>query len=234
MIDDHGITRRRALGWLGAGPIALLPFARTHAADGGAPVDCVLTPAQTEGPYFVDERLNRSDIRSDPTTGVVKSGVPLELDLHVHAVAARACAPIANALVDIWHCDAAGVYSDVDQARGRKFLRGYQVSDTAGRVRFVTIFPGWYPGRTAHIHFKVRSDGVNDRGYELTSQLYFDDAVSERVYAYPAYGGAARQARRTRNEADFVYRSGGKSLMLPLVARDGGYAARFDIGVRVG
>ena len=233
MIDERGVSRRRALTLLGASPIALLPFARTRAAESAA-VDCILTPAQTEGPYFVDERLNRSDIRSDPTTGTLKSGVPLELELYVHAVAAAACKPIANALVDIWHCDAAGVYSDVDDARGRKFLRGYQVSDNGGRVSFMTIFPGWYPGRTAHIHFKVRSDGANDRSYELTSQLYFDDAVSERVYAYPAYGGAARGARRTRNDADFLYRSGGKSLTLPLVARDGGYAARFDIGVRVG
>src|SRR5687767_9142353 len=123
---------------------------------------CVVSPQQTEGPYFVDERLLRSDVRSDPATGTVKAGAPLDLALSIAQVtAAGACAPLAGALVDIWQCDAMGAYSDArDQSfntTGQKFLRGYQVTDADGRVRFTTIYPGWYPGRAVHIHFKVRT-----------------------------------------------------------------------------
>src|SRR3972149_6977430 len=74
---------------------------------------CVVRPGQTEGPYFVDEKLNRSDIRSDPSDGSVKEGVPLQLTLRVHQISGTDCTPLAGAMVDIWHCDALGVYSDV-------------------------------------------------------------------------------------------------------------------------
>jgi protocatechuate 3,4-dioxygenase beta subunit len=148
----------------------------------GAAPGCVLTPEQTEGPYFVDVRLNRSDIRADvrsgPGAGVVAAGVPLALALRVLDTGAG-CRPVAGALVDIWHCDAAGVYSDaVDpgfDSRGHTFLRGYQVSGSDGVLRFLTIYPGWYRGRAVHIHFKVRTS----TGGEFTSQLYFDEAVTD-------------------------------------------------------
>jgi len=191
---------------------------------------CALTPDQTEGPYFVDEHLERSDIRADPATGALTQGVVLQLDLGVVAIDGTRCMPVANALVDIWQCDAVGRYSDVDANRRSRFLRGYQVTDANGRVRFTTIYPGAYPGRTVHIHFKVRRQ--DPRHEVFTSQFYFDDALTDRVHAAPAY--AAARERRMRNTRDGLYRDGGNRLTLDVVERDDALAASYDIGVRVG
>ena len=231
--DNRGriLTRREALAAIGASTIAIwtLGSGRAYAAQ-GSPA-CIATPQQTEGPFFVDERLNRSDVRSDPATGAVADGIALTLSLSVHAISASRCAALPGAIVDIWHCDAAGNYSDVAGVRG-KFLRGYQIADGEGRVRFVTIYPGWYPGRAVHIHFKVRGEAPSARRYELTSQLYFDDALSDRVFAHRPYG--ERGARRVRNGGDYLYRNGnGRELMLAPVESEQGYAAQFDIGLRV-
>src|SRR6266545_3631870 len=148
---------------------------------------CVVRPEQTEGPYFVDERLHRSDIRSDPTNGQVRSGTPLALTLAISRINAGDCLPLAGAQVDIWHCDALGVYSDVRDPGfstvGQRFLRGYQMTDSKGEAKFLTIYPGWYEGRTVHIHFKIRTAPQAGRSFEFTSQIYFDDAFSDRVYA---------------------------------------------------
>jgi protocatechuate 3,4-dioxygenase beta subunit len=229
MKREFRIDRRAALARIGGGALALLPLEVVRATEGSAMPACVVTPAQTEGPYFVDERLNRIDVRADPGNGAVKEGVPLKLKLVAHAIAGSACAALAGAIVDIWHCDARGVYSDVDEAKGQKFLRGYQTTGGDGSVDFVTIYPGWYPGRAAHIHFKVRGRTTQGRGYEFTSQLYFDEATSDRVYARAPYKDAGR---RTRNDDDFLYRHGGKALTLALAPDGGGYAAQFDIGLR--
>ena len=230
----RAMSRRDALSLIGAAACSLVPFDAARAADTNSRLSCVATPTQTEGPYFVDERLNRADIRSDPASGTVKEGVPLKLRLFVHAIAAGTCAPVAGAVVDVWHCDATGVYSDINDSgsntAGHKFLRGYQVTGDDGGVEFVTIYPGWYQGRTAHIHFKIRGGPAGGRGYAFTSQLYFDEATSDRVYARAPYAGTVR---RTRNDADFIYRSGGKELTLALVPDSSGYAARFDVGLRM-
>jgi protocatechuate 3,4-dioxygenase beta subunit len=231
---DHSsgrvMSRREALSLLGTGALSLMPFAAAHATDARA-ASCIATAEQTEGPYFVDERLRRADIRSDPTTGVVKDGVPLKLRLVVQSISAKGCVPLAGAVVDLWQCDSAGVYSDVDDARGQKFLRGYQVTDASGGVDFVTIYPGWYPGRTAHIHFKIRGDGPAGRTYAFTSQFYFDDAISDRVFARAPYAG--RGSRTVRNSRDFIYRDGGRELTLPVVERDGAFEASFGVGLRM-
>src|SRR5262249_47377991 len=119
----------------------------------------VVTPAETEGPYFVDENLNRSDLTSNTTDANVLNAVPLTLQLKVYRVNGSAITPLTGAHVDVWHADANGVYSD-EQAlntAGQTFLRGYQVTDSSGAVQFTTIYPGWYRGRTVHIHFKVRT-----------------------------------------------------------------------------
>jgi protocatechuate 3,4-dioxygenase beta subunit len=103
-------------------------------------VACIVTPDQTEGPYFVDEMLNRSDITVDPTDGSVKPGLPLRLGFVVYRVDGEACEPIEGAMVDVWHCDHLGVYSDVVDATigfdttGQMFLRGFQVTDASGAV----------------------------------------------------------------------------------------------------
>lgn len=162
--SGHLLSRRQVVSLLGATGVFWLIggalFSRQASASSDVP-SCVVRPEQTEGPYFVDEGLNRSDIRTDPTTGQVKAGTALTLTLQIFRVGSRDCAPLAGAHVDIWHCDALGVYSDVRDAGfntiGQKFLRGYQISDARGEAKFVTIYPGWYAGRTVHIHVKVRT-----------------------------------------------------------------------------
>ena len=196
---------------------------------------CIVRPEQTEGPYFVDDRLNRSDIRSDPSDGSVKEGVPLQLTLHIHQISGNACTSLAGAMVDIWHCDALGVYSDVRDrsfdTRGKKFLRGYQVTDTNGAAKFLTIYPGWYPGRAVHIHFKIRTNPESRRGYEFTSQLYFDEALTDQIYAQAPY--AANGHRTSRNKQDGIFRDGGDQLILQLTRQPPGCVGTFDIGLQM-
>jgi protocatechuate 3,4-dioxygenase beta subunit len=143
---------------------------------------CVVTPEQTEGPYFVEEHLHRSDIRFDPGDGSVRPGLPLKLQIHVQVIDRVGCRPLAGAVVDIWHCDAQGMYSDVSERRfqsvGSRFLRGDQVTDASGAVRFATIYPGWYPGRAVHIHLEIRTQPDAANRLQWTSQLYFDDAIT--------------------------------------------------------
>jgi protocatechuate 3,4-dioxygenase beta subunit len=198
---------------------------------------CIVRPAQTEGPYFVDEKLRRSDIRSDPSDGSTRDGVRLGLAFAVSRIDGGSCAPFEGVVVDIWHCDAAGIYSDVrDPAfdtAGRKFLRGYQVTDANGAASFVTVYPGWYQGRTVHVHFKLRTDPGADVALEFTSQLYFDDALTDVVHARQPY--AARGPRTVRNDGDGIYRNGGSALLLTVVDDgSGGYLATFDVGIDAG
>ncbi|MBE9138970.1 intradiol ring-cleavage dioxygenase [Nodosilinea sp. LEGE 07088] len=196
---------------------------------------CTVRPQQTAGPFFVDEGLNRSDIRPDPTTGAVKPGLPLTLQFRVSQVGSNACLPLAGAMVDVWHCDAAGVYSDVADRRastvGQKFLRGSQVTNADGIAEFITVYPGWYPGRAVHIHFKIRGSSVAGQNYEFTSQLYFDDALSDRIYAQAPYRD--RGQRPTRNSNDGIFRSGGEQLTLPIAQAEEGYIGRFEIGLEL-
>ena len=137
---------------------------------------CVVVPAQTEGPYFVDQRLRRADLRADPESGTITAGLPLTLTINVSRIENGECAPLTGAVVDIWQCDVDGEYSDVldrgrrFDTRGQRFLRGYQVVDQDGRVQFTTIYPGWYPGRAVHIHFKIRTSMTAGRAGEFTSQ----------------------------------------------------------------
>ena len=190
---------------------------------------CVARPEMTEGPYFVDVRLDRSDIRSDSNTGVVKEGAPLLLTFRLSQIGGNACTPLPGALVDVWHCDAQGVYSGVTDrsftTTSENWLRGYQVTDAGGVAAFATIYPGWYPGRTVHIHFKVRTDPDSAQGYEFTSQLFFDDALTDQVLAQPPYNV---QGSRTLNSQDGIYDD---LLLLTVTPAAEGYAAIFDLGL---
>lgn len=233
------LTRREALTILGASGFALLAgnSAGQGRRAGPHPVvpSCVARPEQTEGPYFVDERLNRSDLRSDPSDGVLKPGVPLALALAISRIRGRDCIPLPGAQVDLWHCDADGIYSDVTdpdfRTVGHKFLRGYQRTDARGTVRFTTIYPGWYPGRTVHIHFKIRTAPSSSKTFAFTSQLYFDDALTDRVHALAPY--AARGPRTMRNDGDRIFRDGGSQLMLAPTANRDGYVANFALGLQM-
>jgi protocatechuate 3,4-dioxygenase beta subunit len=238
--QDRFRNRRKMLALLGVTGVNALSSHSSASSGGGGELSrrtpaCVVTPAQTEGPYFVDERLHRSDVRSDPSDGSVKEGLPLALEIRVLSVAQTGCVPLRDAVVDIWQCDARGVYSDVIdfsfQTRGKKFLRGYQATDTNGIARFLTIYPGSYPGRTVHIHFKIRTKGKYRWAHELTSQFYFDDTLTDRVHAQPPYTSAKSRLPRTRNEQDSIYRAGGNQLVLTLVETNQGYVATFDVGL---
>lgn len=233
------LTRREMLALLGgsgaalAGGMALFDPRRLAAT----PLpSCVVRPEQTEGPYFVDERLNRSDIRSDPATGAVSAGAPLALAFVVSRVNQGTCEPLAGAQVDAWQCDGLGVYSDVSDpgfsTKGQKFLRGHQITDRAGRATFLTIYPGWYPGRAVHIHFKVRTPTGSARAAEFTSQVYFDDDFTDRVHAAAPY--STRGTGRTRNSGDRIFGRGGDQLMLAVTPLGQGYEATFALGLQLG
>ena len=227
------MSRRRMLALAGASSVAAL--AAVARSQTPAPLSCVARPRQTEGPFFVEEPLDRSDLRSDPRSGQTSAGVPLRLAFRVSRLAQGDCAALAGARVDVWHCDAAGRYSDVRgfgaSTAGTQFLRGYQLTDAHGVAQFLTIYPGWYFGRAVHVHFKIRSSDARDEVRDFTSQLYFDERLTERVYAGEPY--AQRPPRWLRNEDDALYREGGRELTLAPEPEGEGYAARFDVALPV-
>jgi protocatechuate 3,4-dioxygenase beta subunit len=151
------------------------------------------TPQQIEGPYFVDDMPDRSDIRSDTTNGSVQEGIPLGLTLNVYDVddidgdGAGSCIPLKDAKVDIWLSNSQGLYSAVrdDGTGGNNFLRGYQMTDDNGTVRFTTVYPGWYEDRAIHIHVKVRTYEGSDETLEWTSQFYLNNSIIELVHTQP-------------------------------------------------
>ncbi len=194
---------------------------------------CVVLPDLTEGPYFVDTQLDRSDIRSDPTTGAISEGAELTLTLNVLSVDGGSCAPMSGAMVDIWQCDALGVYSGVqDNAQGfntvnQKFLRGFQMSGANGQVKFTTVYPGWYPGRATHIHFKIRKGNE-----EFTSQFFIDDTLSNEINNTLAPYSQKGANGRTQNATDGIYRQSNGMLLLDVQKNGNPYAATFDIGIQ--
>lgn len=164
------------------------------------------TPQQTEGPYFVDEMLNRSDIRSDSSDGSVQDGIPLRLIIHIYDFGRNgSCTPLKGAHVDIWHANSQGLYSDIQQAgtEGKKYLRGFQVTDDNGTVQFTTIYPGWYEGRTVHIHIKVRTLEGPEKSFDWTSQLYLNDSITDEVHTQDPY--SRHGIPDTRNSQDGIY-----------------------------
>jgi protocatechuate 3,4-dioxygenase beta subunit len=228
-------TRRDALSLLGLGAMSLFGLSMRGLAQSRRPAACIARPSQVEGPYFVDERLNRSDIITDPATGLARAGVPLELTFFVAKLDSGVCAPLPNAQVDVWHCDALGAYSDaIDDrfdTRGQRFLRGYQITDANGAARFRTIYPGWYPGRAVHVHFKIRYGVSSMRRVEFTSQVYFDDALTDAIHDNAPY--ASLGDGRTRNAEDGIYARGGRDLTMTLAKRSPGYLGTFAVGLYV-
>jgi protocatechuate 3,4-dioxygenase beta subunit len=199
------LTRRQALTAMTVTGVAAIPFgaqaqpAAMRKLLAGANV-CVLAPQQIAGPFYFDPKLERVDITEK------RAGVPLGLLLQV--VAADDCTPLKAARVDVWHADALGYYSGYPgqsdahniSTEGGHFLRGTQFSDEAGLAKFTTIYPGWYRGRTAHIHLKVFLDDKT----VLTAQLYFPDALSEYLYKNVAPYNTRARERDTVNATDHV------------------------------
>ena len=187
---------------------------------------CVLTPQATEGPFYLDTNLVRQNIVEG------RPGIPLQMAVRV-VRADGDCEPLEGAFVDIWHADASGVYSGYPgqlgglDTSGQTFLRGIQATGADGVARFETIYPGWYPGRTVHIHFKVH---YQHRSY-VTSQFYFPDQMSDRVYERPPYSD--RPNRTARNDSDSVLRGDPAqwNLLANITEESVGYAGSITIGV---
>jgi protocatechuate 3,4-dioxygenase beta subunit len=226
------VTRRRAMGIIGVtGLVSIVGCDLLNGVDGssgdntGDNADCQTTPSAVEGPYFVEELLNRSDIRVDPTDSVEQPGTPLLLKVNVSKISGGACEPLAGAQVDMWHCNADGLYSDETSngTSGKKFLRGYQITDSNGVVEFTTIYPGWYSGRTVHIHLKIRSGDT-----EFNSQLFFDKTTTAQVFAQSPY--SSRGLPDTPNARDGIFDS---DTLLTLAPEGAGYQGEFDIALRI-
>ncbi|HQR12329.1 MAG TPA: intradiol ring-cleavage dioxygenase [Casimicrobiaceae bacterium] len=243
-MNSFALTRRRLLGALGAVSLTargmFVGDGKAAPAPSVAGLSCVLSPAMTEGPFFIDERLNRSDLTSGTAKAGVVQGLPLLLHIDLRSVQATGCLPVAGMQVDVWHADAMGDYSGVSEGAGRSgklgnaFLRGYQVSDASGRVTFRTIYPGWYYGRTVHIHVKARLfNAAGSATYDFASQLFFDDESNDRVMALAPYN--ARGARSVRNDRDGILRGGTSALVNLTAPADGarGYVATATLGLKL-
>ncbi len=232
--DEARLTRRDSLLGLGGiaaaalgagGVLAALDGEDAEAASSGPAavatglVTCVLTPEMTEGPYYLDGDKVRRDIREGrPGT---------RLDLATTVVDVSTCKPISGALVDIWHADAGGTYSGFAQegTDGQTFMRGIQRTSKSGLATFVTVYPGWYSGRTVHIHVQVSLGG----NVLHTGQLFFPETLTDAVYKRAPY--RSRPNRDTRNATDSIFRNGGSKSMLKLAKSGSGYVARMAMGV---
>lgn len=226
------MSRRRALSLLAVTATGALvsreAFAQASGGSGtnlitGADV-CVITPETTEGPFYFDPTLERADI----TEG--RPGLATKVRLQV---VDEQCRALQGARVDIWHCDADGLYSGYTgqlgglDTTGETFMRGTQFADADGIVTFDTIYPGWYPGRTPHIHFKV----FLDQATLLTGQLFFPDDVSSRVYSTIEAYGARGDAGRTFNARDGIAQRAGGSAVAEVEELPEGYIVQLIIGV---
>ena len=227
-MTESRLTRRRSLERLGGLLVTAVGAAglKIDSSEGAGPaavasgeVSCVLTPEQTEGPYYIaNEALRRNITEGRP-------GAPLLLRAFV--VNASTCKPIKAAAVDIWHADAGGVYSGFGSgAASRTFMRGIQRTNAKGLALFRSVYPGWYQGRTVHIHVKVHLGG----NVVHTGQLYFPDTVTDAVYRKHPY--SARPNRDVRNAADSIFRNGGSKSLLSVKKNSAGvYVATIMMGV---
>jgi protocatechuate 3,4-dioxygenase beta subunit len=215
------IRRREALLTLGAGFAGLYGLRGLLGSEQAGAASCLLQRETTEGPYYLDLNLVRRNIKGG------RPGTPLTLRFKV--VDASTCRPMRNATVEIWHADASGTYSGVAGNSGT-FLRGIQRSDSGGNVRFESIVPGWYPGRTPHIHIKVFVAGDEVH----TGQVFFRSAVLRTVYEQGAY--RSRGQANTTNSSDNIYDEAGSRALLAMRRKASsvsiGYTGSLTLGVR--
>ena len=220
------ISRRQLLQLLGvAGISSSIGLKPSYSQKSKSTPACVLTPKQTAGPFYFDVDQVREDITEN------KSGLSLKLELTV--VNSVDCKPIKDAIVDIWHADAEGRYSGYKNlgvdTTGEKFLRGIQVTNSEGKVSFKTIYPGSYPGRVPHIHFKVYIDNKNF----VTSQLYFPGEISKEVYEnHSAYNKKRVKYLNESNDLVIKWYGGSDNLKMKLKKNSNGYTAIHTVGIK--
>jgi protocatechuate 3,4-dioxygenase beta subunit len=223
----------KGVGAIGLGSV--LPLNKALAVEDAkkslAATTCFLTPQETEGPYYFNPNLVRQDIRQDTMTSVIKTGLPLNM---VFTVINANCDPIPNVLVDVWHCDKDGIYSGYAgqpggiNTVGQTFLRGIQMTDANGQCSFTSIYPGWYPSRVTHVHFKVRLTSTT----YVTSQFAFPDSTNAAVYNTPLY--AAKGQNSLTNATDSIFQSANPENQVMTISPNvatGGYDGTFMIGI---
>jgi protocatechuate 3,4-dioxygenase beta subunit len=228
-MTEHDLTlsRRALIGAAAAAGLSAAFGARALTAlgaDSQNVATCLLAPEVTEGPYWIDNKLTRRDVREG------KPGTPLLLELSI--VNAKTCKPIRNADVEIWHADAAGEYSGFDGGSGAqtrtRYLRGHQRSNALGRASFLTVFPGWYPGRTPHVHLKAH---IGQDRVVHTGQVFFNEVIAAQVYRHGVYAG--RGQPDTPHSRDMIYAQAGGSRAVARLSKRaaGGYVGGIVVGV---
>jgi protocatechuate 3,4-dioxygenase beta subunit len=242
------LTRREALRAAGRAGLGLAAMGGAAKLGYGSPLadtkpkaNLVASPVMTEGPFFVDEKLNRSNLVAGTTRPSVKNGMPLHIDFTLYKLSGNSHVLVKDAHIDVWHADAIGVYSDENNPMNHEvtshqtWLRGYQATGAAGTAAFQTIFPGWYRGRAPHIHFKIRTySSAAKVTAEFTSQLFFKEADTKLVYAASPYTG--RHDTTNANDGIFNERqkdgsSAGEHMLLDLKKLPGsaGYSTNFTV-----
>jgi protocatechuate 3,4-dioxygenase beta subunit len=243
------LTRREALRAAARSGFGLAAIVGAQRFGYAAPVSdtpkvhLVASPVLTEGPFFVDENLKRSDLVAGTTRHSVKNGIPLQVSFSLYKLVGTDHTALKDAHIDVWHADAIGVYSDENNPMNHEmtskqtWLRGYQVTDETGAASFKTIFPGWYRGRTPHVHFKIRTySSAAKVTAEFTSQLFFKDADAERIYTVDPYTLAGQRDTNNANDNVFNERqhdgsAAGEHMILDLKKLSGsaGYSAHFAV-----
>jgi protocatechuate 3,4-dioxygenase beta subunit len=240
LTNNLRMTRRtilRGAGTIGAagaivglGPVSRIFSGTANAATSGATAvtDCTMINAGEIGPFFVDGQLERSDVRIDTATGTAIDGVPLKLTLTFNEGGCNAA--LVGARVDIWSANPEGVYSDEasENSTGHDYLRGYQITDSAGTVKFTTLYPGWYAGRTTHIHARIRTYSGSTVTSDFLTQYFFDATSQAAILtAYADDDKTGFQAQATDRVFQAEVAEGGANVLAISGNVTDGYTASY-------
>jgi protocatechuate 3,4-dioxygenase beta subunit len=216
-----GAAGAAAAAGCGAAPTSPSPATSTTTTPTSTNATCAVTPSETAGPFPSRTDIFRSDVREG------RGGTPLTLTVRVVNVNSG-CAPVANAEVEIWHCDEAGNYSQYGSVASQTFYRGIQTTNANGEVAFTTNYPGWYQGRATHIHVEATIAGRSVK----VSQIAFPESVNNTVHASGVY--ATHGTNPTSNASDAIFSDSlASELVTPTGSVAGGYTASFQLGVSV-
>jgi protocatechuate 3,4-dioxygenase beta subunit len=248
------VSRRQALRTFGLGAAVLGLTACGGNATSSTPSSTAAAtsasgeiPDETAGPFPGDgsngadvleqSGVIRSDVRSSfGTSSGTAEGVPMTLELTVKDLA-NGGAPFAGVAVYVWHCDREGRYSMYSEgAQDQNYLRGVQIADAAGTVRFTSIFPACYDGRWPHVHFEVYPDqaSITDASKAIaTSQVALPESTSRQVYAQTGYEQSVSNLSRVSLSSDNVFRDDSAAKQLGTVTGDvtNGLTVALAVGV---